>query len=53
MANTEPESRIVDHVPSQLSPLELGRLAKELQAASDPTEAERIRDLLTRGFYGN
>ena len=37
---------------NRLSPEELGLLAKELAAASDPIEAARIRERLTRGFYG-
>ena len=37
---------------NRLSPEELGLLAKELAAASDPIEAARTRERLTRGFYG-
>jgi hypothetical protein len=37
---------------SRLSPEELGLLAKRLAAASDPVEAARIKESLTRGFYG-
>src|SRR5438552_16289804 len=37
---------------NRLSPEELGLLAKRLAAASDPVEAARIRERLTRGFYG-
>lgn len=37
---------------NRLGPEELGLLAKQLVAASDPTEAARIRERLTRGFYG-
>ena len=37
---------------SRLSPVELGRLANELAAAPDPIEAARIKERLTRGFYG-
>ena len=37
---------------NRLSPEELGLLAKELAAAPDPTEAARIKERLTRGFYG-
>ena len=37
---------------NRLSPEELGLLAKELAAASDPIEAARIKERLTRGFYG-
>jgi len=35
-----------------LSPSELRVLAKKLSAASDPAEAARIRERMTRGFYG-
>src|SRR6059036_491941 len=37
---------------NRLTPEELGVLAKELAATSDATEASRIRERLTRGFYG-
>jgi len=37
---------------NRLSPEELGLLAKELAAASDPVDAARIKERLTRGFYG-
>ena len=37
---------------NRLGPDELGLLAKQLAAASDATEAARIRERLTRGFYG-
>lgn len=37
---------------NRLSPKELGLLAKRLAAASDPIEAARIKERLTRGFYG-
>ncbi len=36
----------------RLSPEELGLLAKQLAGASDPVEAARIKERLTRGFYG-
>ncbi|HYN09788.1 MAG TPA: hypothetical protein VES67_20565 [Vicinamibacterales bacterium] len=35
-----------------LSPEELGLLAKQLASASNPIEAARIKERLTRGFYG-
>lgn len=35
-----------------LSPKELGALAKRLARANDPREAARLRERLTRGFYG-
>ena len=37
---------------NRLSPEELGLLAKELAAATDPAQAARRRERLTRGFYG-
>ena len=36
----------------RLSPEELGALAKRLAKATDPLEAARLRERLTRGFYG-
>lgn len=36
----------------RLSPEELGLLAKRLATASNPVEAARIKERLTRGFYG-
>ena len=35
-----------------LTPKELGHLANRLAASSDPIEAARIKERLTRGFYG-
>jgi len=37
---------------NRLSPEELGLQAERLAAATDPAEAARIRERLTRGFYG-
>jgi hypothetical protein len=37
---------------NRLSPEELGLLAKQLASASDTKEAARLRERLTRGFYG-
>ena len=37
---------------NRLTPEELGLLAKQLTAAADATEAARIKERLTRGFYG-
>jgi len=37
---------------SRLSAEELGLLARQLATASDPKEAARIKERLTRGFYG-
>lgn len=36
----------------RLGPDELGLLAKELAGATDPIEAARLKERLTRGFYG-
>ena len=37
---------------NRLTPEELGLLAKKLAGAKNPTEAARLRERLTRGFYG-
>lgn len=37
---------------NRLGPEELGLLAKRLAAATNPAEAARLRERLTRGFYG-
>ena len=37
---------------NRLGPEELGLLAKQLASASSPADAARIRERLTRGFYG-
>lgn len=37
---------------NRLSPEELGLLSKQLASATDPTDAARIKERLTRGFYG-
>jgi hypothetical protein len=37
---------------NRLSPEELGLLAKQLSSATDAIEAARIKERLTRGFYG-
>jgi hypothetical protein len=36
-----------------LTPRELGLLAKRLSKARDPREAARLKEQITRGFYGN
>jgi hypothetical protein len=46
------ELAVLDGKGNRLSPEELGLLAKSLPAASDPVEAARIKERLTRGFYG-
>jgi len=35
-----------------LSPVELRLIARKLAKASDPAEAARLKERLTRGFYG-
>ncbi len=37
---------------NRLGPEELGLLAKQLASAANPVEAARIKERLTRGFYG-
>ncbi|PWU01298.1 MAG: hypothetical protein C5B51_23240 [Terriglobia bacterium] len=46
------ELSILEGKGNRLSPEELGLLAKQLAAASTPVEAARIKERLTRGFYG-
>ena len=46
------ELALLEGRSNRLGPEELGLLAKQLATASDATEAARIRERLTRGFYG-
>jgi hypothetical protein len=46
------ELAVLDGKGNRLGPKELGLLAKRLAAASNPVEAARIKERLTRGFYG-
>lgn len=46
------ELAVLEGKGNRLSPGELGLLAKRLAAASSPLEAARIKEQLTRGFYG-
>lgn len=46
------ELAVLEGKGNRLSPKELGLLAKELASASDPVEAARLKERLTRGFYG-
>jgi hypothetical protein len=46
------ELAVLEGRGSRMSPAELGLLAKQLAAASRPAEAARIKERLTRGFYG-
>lgn len=47
-----PELAVLEGKGNRLTPEELGLLAKKLAGASDPVEAARLRERLTRGFYG-
>ena len=47
-----PELAVLEGKGNRLSPEELGLLAKQLAAARDSAEAARIKERLTRGFYG-
>lgn len=46
------ELAVLEGKGNRLSPEELGLLAKRLADASDPVEAARLKERLTRGFYG-
>src|SRR3984885_5981428 len=46
------ELAVLEGKGNRLGPEELGLLAKRLAAASNPVEATRIKERLTRGFYG-
>jgi hypothetical protein len=46
------ELAVLEGKGNRLGPKELGLLAKRLAAASDPVEAARIKERITRGFYG-
>jgi hypothetical protein len=53
----EPDrSRVIEFarraVDRQLSPEELGQLAKRMVEAKDPAEAHRLQEEIERGFYG-
>ena len=47
-----PELALLEGKGNRLTPGELGVLSKKLASASDSIEAARIRERLTRGFYG-
>jgi hypothetical protein len=47
-----PELALLEGRGNRLSPEELGLLAKSLAKASSSAEAARIKERLTRGFYG-
>ncbi len=46
------ELAVLEGKGNRLGPEELGLLAKRLAATSNPVEAARIKERLTRGFYG-
>ena len=46
------ELAVLEGRGNRLSPKELGLLAKRLAVAKNAAEAARIREQLTRGFYG-
>jgi hypothetical protein len=46
------ELAVLEGKGNRLGPRELGLLAKQLAAASNPVEAARLKERLTRGFYG-
>ena len=46
------ELAVLEGKGNRLGPEELGLLAKRLAAAPNPVEAARIKEQLTRGFYG-
>ena len=53
----EEQSRVIRFVNElarqrQLSGEELGALAKQMVEATDPAEAERLKEEIVRGFYG-
>lgn len=47
-----PELAVLEGKGSRMSPEELGTWAKRLVATDDPDEAARVKERLTRGFYG-
>jgi hypothetical protein len=46
------ELAVLEGKGNRLGPRELGLLAKQLAAASNPVEAAQVKERLTRGFYG-
>jgi hypothetical protein len=47
-----PELAALEREGNKLSPKELALLAKKLSKTVDPKEAARLKERLTRGFYG-
>ena len=48
-----PELSLLEGEGVTLSPEELGLIGRQLAEATEPLEAARLRERLTRGFYGN
>jgi len=53
----EEQSRVIEFARQvgenrQLTPEELGQLAKRMVEAQDPAEADRLQAEIERGFYG-
>jgi hypothetical protein len=46
------ELAVLEGKGNRLGPEELGLLAKRLASAQNPVDAARIKERLTRGFYG-
>ena len=46
------ELAVLEGKGNRLGPEELGLLAKQLAATSDPVAAANIKERITRGFYG-
>lgn len=54
----EEQSRVIQFVNElvrsrQLTGEELGALARQMVEAKDPAEAQRLREEIVRGFYGD
>ena len=48
----KPSARSADE-NRQLAPAELVKLAKRMVEAKDPAEADRLKEEIMRGFYGD
>ena len=51
VAREKAELAVLEGKGNRLGPEELGFLAKRLAAASNPVDAVRIKERLTRGFF--
>ena len=47
-----PELGALESKASLMTPEEIGALSEKLAQCSDPTESERLKERLVRGFYG-